>query len=315
MHGLRRVLEAVDNAVYQVERVVLLVSLVMMTVLVFMDVCVRTFTRPVGKTAGFILWLLGDVSEKTEQLVGETVGPAVFWVLMFGLSIFATHASRRMVLEREPDADLPRLGLSAAIGAAIFAGMFGALQLLLWAFPTSVDGAQKFALGFMVWTGFFGASIATRTGRHIAMDAVKKKLDETVYPWMSALGAAVTASFTGYMAGLGYYKLWVEIEEWREVPGVGVFESVPWIPTWLVTLAIPVALTTVSLRFFFSGLSDLLYGPSLVAPPDEISEELRRMEDDDGDDEEAGPAPIHGLDYGTEHTGELGRPVEREGAS
>lgn len=311
MNGLRRVLEKLDNAVYRLERVLLLVCLVLMTMLVFADVLVRTFTRPVGKTAGIILWLAGDISAETEKLIGSQIGPGVFWAMMLFLSVFAVHASRKMALEKDPSLEPPALARSAMFGVGVFGLMFGAIQALLLMFPISVDGAQKFALGFMVWTGFLGASIAARTKRHIAMDAVKKKLDDDVYPWMSALGGTVTAGFTGYVAFLGYYKTWIEIGEWRDVPGVGVFEAAPMIPTWLVTIAIPIALTTVSLRFLASGFSDLLYGPTLVLPVDEISDEMKKL-DEDGDDDGLGPAAINALDYGVAHTGEQGRPVERE---
>jgi TRAP-type C4-dicarboxylate transport system permease small subunit len=309
MHALRSTLERIDEVVYRVEKGLVLVSLVMMTALVFADVLVRTFTRPVGKTASLILWLMGDVDDATRTLVGSKVAPGVFWLGMVGLCIFAVQASRKVAHERAGQGH-PGLGKSAVQGLALAAGFFAAIKALLWLFPTSVDGAQKFALGFMVWSGFLGASMATRMQRHIVMDAVKKKLDDDIYPYMSFLGATVTSLFSGYLAALGYYKLWVEIEEWAEVPGVGVFEALP-IPTWLVTLAIPVSLTTLTARFFAGGVSDLLWGPSLVAPADEISEELRRMEEDEEDDEE-GPEPINALDYGEPHRGEEGRPVERE---
>lgn len=312
MHAFRRGLAKLDELVYQVERALLLVSLGMMTVLIFSDVVLRTFTRPVGKTAGLLLWLLeGDepLSEATRQAVANLWGPALFGVVFFGLCIFGVHSARVTKAERE-GAARPTLGKSLALGVATFAALWAFTKLLVWLFPTGIAGAQRFALGFMVWAGFVGASIATKKKRHIALDAVKKKLDARVYPWFSAIGSLVTALFAFTFTYLAYTKLRDEVVEWMEIPNVGVFESLP-IPVWLVTLAIPVTFGLIGLRFAAYGLGDLLYGPSLLVEKDELAQEIAKL--NEGTIEEAPPFD-NGTRYGTEHP-TTGRPERREVAS
>lgn len=310
MHALRRGLQKLDDVVYQVERGLLLLSLTMMTLLIFSDVVLRSFTRPVGKTAGLLLWVLEGaepLSQQTRQAVAEVWGPALFGGLMLALCLFGVHASRLAKAEhgRGP---APSFGRSAALGLLLFVALSGLVKGFVWLFPTGIAGAQRFALGFMVWAGFVGASIATKKKRHILLDAVKKKLDAKIYPWFSALGALVTAIFTLTFAYLAYTKLDAEIAFWREVPNAGNFESLP-IPEWIVTLALPVTFSLIGLRFLAQGASDLLYGPSLVVEPDELAREIAKLEEDAAAN--APPPFDNGTRYGSEHP-TTGRPVKRE---
>lgn len=310
MNAIRRGLTKLDALVYQVERVLLLVSLLMMTALVFSDVVLRSFTRPVGKTAGLLLWLLEGkepLSEATQAAVANIWGPALFGVVILLLCLFGVHAGRTASAEQRKQ-PAPPFSKSAALGLLVFVGLWALVKLLVWTFPTGIAGAQRFALGFMVWAGFVGSSIATRAHRHIVLDAVKKKLDPVIYPWFSAAGAVLTAGFTLFLTYLAISKLQGEIVEWIEIPNVGVFESLP-IPVWIVTLALPVTFTIIGLRFLAQGLSDLLYGPSLVVEPDDLAKEIAKLEHLG----EPPPAPDadNGTRYGTEHK-TSGYPVKRE---
>lgn len=262
MHRIRQTLIAVDHRLYRLERALLLVALVMMTALVFSDVIIRTFTRPVGKTASFLIWFLersGELADDTRRMIIDTVGPALFIAAALWMCIFAAHASRRIHAQRE-NADAPNFLRSAALGAGIFALLTGGIQLTVYVFPTGIAGAQKFALGFMVWAGFLGASLATRARRHIVIDAVKKKLDNAAYPIFAFLGALLTASFTGTIAYLAAFKSATLISEWHESDGrLHVFESLP-IPEWVVTLALPTTFALSALRFLAYGMGELLWG-------------------------------------------------------
>lgn len=317
MHAVRRLLEAIDRGVYQAERGLLLLSLVMMTLLVFSDVIIRTFTRPVGKTASLLLWgleRLGEVSKETHASVADFWGPLIFVVLALSLCVFGAHASRHMRAEREgtPPPSLPG---SVARGGAVFLGLALSVKGVVWLFPTGVAGAQKFALGFMVWAGFLGASLATRAKRHIVIDAVKKKLDDGVLPWFSFLGALATAAF---MATLGYvaaFKAATLIGEWHESGGrLHVFESLP-VPEWVVTLALPTTFFLIAARFFVHGVADLLYGPSLEGGADAHGVDLERLAAEAEAKSAASAAdPPSGPIYGVPHRGGEGRPTKQGGA-
>ncbi|MEW5738601.1 MAG: TRAP transporter small permease subunit [Myxococcota bacterium] len=261
MESLRRVLGKLDDAVFRVERLVLLFSLTMMTLLVTLDVVQRTFSRPVGKTEALLLSLLYGASPDDAQrsFVTHTLGPIVFWGLTLVFFVLAAHSSRAIAAERAGSA-APGFGRSAAYGVGLWAGVFGFVHALLWIFPSSVPGAQKFSLGFMLWSGMVGASLATRSRRHIVLDVVKKKLDPDTARPFALVGGLVTFLFCMLLAGLGTMQFWTQFTEWREGEGVGVYDALP-IPTWIATLAIPVTFGMMALRFLAQGVHDWKWGP------------------------------------------------------
>lgn len=270
MHQVRQLLIALDRSVYRFERALLLVALVMMTALVFSDVIIRTFTRPVGKTASWLLWCLegkDPISADTKKLVVEVVGPGLFTVGALLMCVFAAHASRQIRAQRE-GLEPPGLLGSVARGSLVFASFTAVVQVIVAVFPTGIAGAQKFALGFMVWAGFLGASLATRARRHIVIDAVKKKLDPVAFPLFAFLGGLLTAGFTGWVAFLAAFKSFTLIEEWHESEGrLHVFESLP-VPEWVVTLALPTTLAISAFRFLAYGTGELLWGRRFDADAD-----------------------------------------------
>lgn len=260
MESLRRVAAKVDDAVFRLERLLLLVSLGMMTVLVALDVIQRTFSRPVGKTDALLLWLLyKEPTEAQVAFVTGTLGPILFAVFSAAFCVLATHSGRAIGAEKAQQA-APKLGLSVGLGLAVFVGLTLFVQAVLWVFPSSVPGAQKFALGFMLWSGLLGASLATRSRRHIILDPIKKKLDpETLKPF-SLLGGLVTFGFCALIALLGTMQWWDQFHEWREGENIGVYDALP-IPLWVTTLAVPVTFATMALRFLGQGVHDFVWGP------------------------------------------------------
>jgi TRAP-type C4-dicarboxylate transport system permease small subunit len=259
-HPVVRALAALDDGVYRLERLALLFSLALMTVLVSLDVVQRTFSRPVGKTEQLLLALLYGGAPTTEQMafVTGTLGPLVFWGLALVFLVLAAHSSRAIAAERAKQAP-PGFGRSMAAGVGLWALGFGFVHGLLWAFPSSVPGAQKFSLGFMLWSGMLGASLATRSRRHIVLDVVRKKLDPQTAKRFALLGGFVTFAFCGLLAVLGAVQWWTQFTEWREGEGVGVYDALP-IPTWIATLAVPVTFGVMALRFLAQGVHDWKWG-------------------------------------------------------
>ncbi len=271
MHGLRRLLSKLDQVIYQVERALLLVSVLMMTALVFADVIQRTFSRPVGKTAELLLALAGGakaLEPATVKAIQDTWGPGAFAVLSLGLLVAATQSARTLAAARD-DRPAPGMAVSIGIGLGAFLLTWGGIELLLYVAPSGIPGAQKFALGFLVWSGFLGASLAARSGRHIVLDAVRRKLTGRGAMIAAGLSGVLAGGFCWFLAFLGYDKSWTEIMEWSDSDGaIHVFEAAP-VPVWLVTLAIPIGLTVVGARLLAVGVSEVLYGPSLQNGPDE----------------------------------------------
>lgn len=259
MNSLRTTVDKLDDAVLAVERVLLLLTLSLMTLLVSLDVVQRTFSRPVSKTATVILGFMSNPSLETRTLVIEKIGP---WLFMLGSLLFvilAVHSSRSIKAERLKT-PRPGVGLSVGIGLGLWAGLGGFIQGLLAVFPSSLPGAQKFSLGLMLWSGMLGASIATRQRRHIILDTVKKGLDEKMGRLFSLVGGVVTFLFCALFTVLALTQLHDEFSLWRDGDGVGVFDALP-IPKWVVTLALPVTFGTMALRFLGAGVRDFVWGP------------------------------------------------------
>jgi C4-dicarboxylate transporter DctQ subunit len=255
--------QKIDELINIGERALILACVAGMTLLVGADVIQRTFSRPVGKTEQTVAWLgeklAGPLHAETRALLEGSVGSAVFALLALGLFVVATHASRGVTAERSK-APPPRLVGSAIRGALVLAGCAVAVKLLLWRFPSSVPGAQKFALGLMLWSGMIGASIAARERRHIILDAVVKKLDVDMKRPFALLSGLATGLFCAVVALLGGLQLAGEIKDWASNQGVGLYESLP-IPMWLATLAIPTAFFLMGARFIGYGIRDFLHGP------------------------------------------------------
>lgn len=258
-------MKTIDELINKVERALILVCVAGMTLLVGADVIQRTFSRPVGKTEQLVAWageqLAGPLRPETRALLEGVVGNAVFALLALCAFVIATHASRGVTAERA-QAPAPGFLGSALRGALVLAGCAAGVKLLLWSFPSSVPGAQKFALGLMLWSGMLGASIAARERRHILLDAVVKKLDADMKRPFALLSGVATGLFCGLVALLGGLQLAGEIHDWASNEGVGLYESLP-IPTWIATLAIPTAFFLMGARFIGYGIRDFLHGPPM----------------------------------------------------
>ncbi len=255
-------MSAVDDAVARVERWLILACVAGMTVLVGADVVQRTFSRPVGKTEEFLRFV-------SHGAVGHGAANAVFGAFALVFFVFAAHASRQVTAERSGHPP-PKLLGSSVLGVAALVVVLAAVKALLWAFPSSVPGAQKFALGLMLWAGMLGASMATRERRHIVLDAVTKKLDAAARRPFALLSGAATAAFCLFVSYLGFVQVAGEIREWATHEGTGLYESLP-IPTWIATLAIPVSFFLMGARFLAYAVRDFRHGPP--APPSEAAAE------------------------------------------
>ena len=186
---------------------------------------------------------------------------------------------------------------SLGIGAGVFLVCAALVKLTVWVAPTGIPGAQKYALGMLVWAGLLGASIVTRSRGHIVLDAMKKKLDDDTLPWISALGAIVTASVAGFIAYLSAITTHEKLTEWTESEfAIGrIHDSTP-IPEAFTYMALPVAFGLIGIRFFAQGISDLLWGPPVVKPT-EIELDEPTIEPDD----DVAPTEPTGMQFGQEH--------------
>jgi len=205
-----------DSLVYEGEKVLVSIALVVMSIVVFLDVVYRTVQNSSpGLLTGFasallLACLVGSFTRRWATKV--SIKHKILW----GLAAFAFIVVSCFLITLKPNG-------------------FG------W--------SQKLALCLMLWVGLLGASMATHDGRHIAVDAVRQIVPEELKRSFEFMSGVVTViiSTTLTLLAIGYVRSnWIEwVESDMEA---GVFESVP-IPYWAATLSIPIGFGIMAFRF------------------------------------------------------------------
>ncbi len=113
---------------------------------------------------------------------------------------------------------------------------------LLWADP--------FLRYLVLWSGMFGAALATKKGKHIALDVVSYLVPQELQPWLKCL----LDFFSCLVAGILCYAAIIFVRNEAEY-GASVLLS---IPSWGWNLVFPLAFALMALRFLTAGVTDLL---------------------------------------------------------
>lgn len=217
---------ALDDVVYAGERALVMVALVVMAFVVFLDVVWRTAHSVEGRSA-----------------VGFTIGIGVLCVVG-GLTARWEGA-----------------GLGKRIGAGLGAfGVLAGLCAAIYQAPNGFGWSQKLALVLILWVGMLGASMATKEGRHIAIDAVKRVIPERFARPFEIVGGLVTVVLCLVLCALGLEYAQANLVDWVNSDyRAFVFESLEW-PYWVATVPIPIGFGLMAVRFF--GV--VLYGAKEV---------------------------------------------------
>jgi TRAP-type C4-dicarboxylate transport system permease small subunit len=220
--SVREGLGALDDLLFEGEKAIVGVSLVVMSLVVFVDVVWRTAHSLEGTQAyGFVI--------------------GIFVLTMIGA-----------LTARWPNATLVK-----RIGAGVIAfGLMALACLVIKAAPNGFGWSQTLAMVLLLWVSLIGSSMATKEGRHIAVDAVKKVLPERFKKGFELAAGLVTVALATFLAILGVIYCRQNFFEWVESDyGAFVFESIP-IPYWTATLPIPIGFGLTAARF----VSIALYG-------------------------------------------------------
>ena len=216
-----RYLRALDAVLYAGERWIVCTALVVMSTTVFCDV---VWSTAHDMDAGAAKGMLGGI---------------------FVLCVGGGMTSRTPQLDSVPK----------RLGAGLLA--FVVMMLAGWAImrvPNGFGWSQRLALALMLWVGLLGGSMATRQGRHIAVDAVRRVVPPNLVRRFELAAGLATVAVTGALTllAVGYVRAnWVE---WvSSEMTAGVFESIP-IPYWSATLAIPIGFGLMTARFLDAAL-------------------------------------------------------------
>lgn len=224
--GPREAFSRLDDLIFHGERLIVALSLLVMAFAVFLDVVWRT---------------------------AHSVDTRSAWT--FSLGILALCLVGGFTARWENGTTLKRAG--AGLGAfAVMAAACG----LIYSAPNGFGWSQRLALVLILWVSLLGGSMATKEGRHIAVDAVKRVVPDKLKRGFEVTAGLVTVGLSTILAILGVmyvrgnWEDWV-ISDYRSF----VFESLP-IPYWAATVPIPIGFGLMAARF----LAVTIYGAKEV---------------------------------------------------
>lgn len=275
-----------DLAVYQVEVVVVVLALIIMSVIVFTDVVYQL-------TLGIEQALEKDPGEAWGTIAG--VG-AFIWAMAFATTSRKAGHSREAAKSIQQRPLLVRVGLATAFTLASFGAAFSLLKFesstvyrvvtlllaipvishfwkqgfkvrtgvfigavvlavgMMGSLPEGYSWAQSYGLFLLLWVGFLGASIAARDRRHLRIDLMRKLLPPKWTPHFNALSYLVAAAFTAVVSYLGFVYLFGADSSYM----VPIWEVPEWLPASMAeqvkTFPIPedASITTRVLHVVFS---------------------------------------------------------------
>jgi TRAP-type C4-dicarboxylate transport system permease small subunit len=134
--------------------------------------------------------------------------------------------------------------------ASAFVGTFFVLEV-----EDAYPWAGHFSLVLLFYVGFMGASMATRDGRHVTIDAVRKKIPRKHLYLYNSIGTAITILMTVFLLILAYEHMreplieYLEFKGGGESKGYGHYIEGTELPVFMVSAPIFVAFATMVLRF------------------------------------------------------------------
>lgn len=117
-------------------------------------------------------------------------------------------------------------------------------------FGTGIGWADTVVRHLVLWSGFFGAALATSEERHISIDALTK--------FLSVRTRHVVLIFTSVFAAVVCYYLASAAWEYVREEQLHGGELVLSIPTWVALLIIPVGYLLLVLHFLLKAIENLV---------------------------------------------------------
>jgi len=111
-----------------------------------------------------------------------------------------------------------------------------------YAIKLNVSWAQELCIYMFVWMAKFGAAYGVRTGIHVGVDVIIRKLTGTPQKALVMFGLLAGALFTGIVASLGADFVW-HISQTDQV------SADLEVPMWIVYLCVPLGTSLMCYRF------------------------------------------------------------------
>lgn len=207
------------DRVFRLEQRLVAVAMGVMGVVVFLDVIHRVASRELT-TPARLLW--------------------------GGIAVVVCTAGIRMRNRAAPDAPTK----TWIQGAGLAALLWIALKIFLALLPNGLVWSQTLGLVLTLWVGIFGASMATRMHRHLALDLGSKLWPRKALPFVQAAGNLITALFCLVLAALSIASLRDHYRDFADTDGAGgIFPAVA-IPKFIAFAGLPVGFVLMAIRFF-----------------------------------------------------------------
>jgi TRAP-type C4-dicarboxylate transport system permease small subunit len=301
-------LKKLNHWLYQAERVIVVVSLLVMSVVVFLSVAHRRYADPQSVLADKLAKLIGaERDSSTWQSLQDMATPLSFLLLGAVVYLGFRMASRRALWDRSDEAgkslaDIHGQPLShakcALYSVATLLGMWLVMVLLFGTgkieqsecielrlagefsfacgrYPEGLAWAQPLGLILTLWVAFLGASMATKDNLHLRVEAVQKALPERLKRISGLLSGLLTAGFCMLLAYLGYRYVDVKHDQWELSNHLGGLHDGIDIPYWFSFSVVPLAYMLMGFRFIGVGIQ--AFKGELDDLPPELRE-LRAME-------------------------------------
>lgn len=117
----------------------------------------------------------------------------------------------------------------------------------------NMSWAQELCIFMFVWMAKFGAAYGVRTGIHVGVDVILRKLKGRAHKALVLVGLLAGALFTGTVAAMGANFVWHMSETDQTSADLEV-------PMWWVYLCVPLGSSLMSFRFLQVAWSFLKTG-------------------------------------------------------
>ncbi len=235
-------LTTLDRSIFRIEQQFTASLFLGMIGATFFDVLHRIFSRSPGR---FALWLSALVSDGTLESATRIDRTTMPFVTAGGFFLIALGAYHTRASNGGPPGKLMLRALLSSISA------FLGIQIYVKFLPEGMVWAPYFGLSCLLWLGLIGASMATFSGQHLALEMGEKIWPKRYLPYVKKVNAAAVALLCALLCVLGTFSVMDHYRDWASGPGAGLIPSIDW-PKWLVFLVIPYAFGMMTLRYLKS---------------------------------------------------------------
>lgn len=161
------------------------------------------------------------------------------------IAVVVCTAAIRMRNRAAPQAETKNWIQGTLVAAALWVGLKAFIAVL----PNGLVWSQTLGLVLTLWVGIFGASMATKQKRHLALDLGSRLWPKKALPYVQAVGNLITAAFCLVLAALAVASLRDHYRDFSDTGGAGGTFAAIAIPKWLAYLGLPVGFGLMALRF------------------------------------------------------------------